>query len=152
MIIPKSQGKIPYRDARKVAWGDLFPHNPKKPATKRWSRSIIPELEYGLDGADTGETVSDLETIDLSDDVTNMEPLPKIKQRSGKNERRKPQKSKTVWKYEPSADQQSAKGQRHREALENRRVDAKHIGDEYEYSSYEEYDDNIDIDIAVKIE
>lgn len=35
MIIPKSQGNIPYRDARKSAWGDLFPHAPKNPAVVR---------------------------------------------------------------------------------------------------------------------
>ncbi|KAG0227072.1 37S ribosomal protein S22 [Actinomortierella wolfii] len=35
MVIPKSQGKIPYRDARKAMWGDLFPHQPKnKPVAK----------------------------------------------------------------------------------------------------------------------
>ncbi|RKP27455.1 mitochondrial small ribosomal subunit Rsm22-domain-containing protein [Syncephalis pseudoplumigaleata] len=35
MTIPKSQGKLPYRDARKSLWGDLFPHPPKKPARTR---------------------------------------------------------------------------------------------------------------------
>jgi ribosomal protein RSM22 (predicted rRNA methylase) len=35
MTVPKSQGKIPYRDARKSHWGDLFPHPPKKPAKRR---------------------------------------------------------------------------------------------------------------------
>ncbi|KAF9350518.1 37S ribosomal protein S22 [Mortierella sp. NVP85] len=35
IIIPRSQGKIPYRDARKAMWGDLFPHAPKnKPVRK----------------------------------------------------------------------------------------------------------------------
>ncbi|RIA88444.1 mitochondrial small ribosomal subunit Rsm22-domain-containing protein [Glomus cerebriforme] len=34
-IIPKSQGKVPYRDAFKSTWGDLFPHEPKKPAVRR---------------------------------------------------------------------------------------------------------------------
>ncbi|KAI9229601.1 MAG: mitochondrial small ribosomal subunit Rsm22-domain-containing protein, partial [Piptocephalis tieghemiana] len=29
MTIPRSQGKIPYYDARKSRWGDLFPHPPK---------------------------------------------------------------------------------------------------------------------------
>lgn len=28
-MIPKSQGKQAYYDARKSAWGDLFPHDPK---------------------------------------------------------------------------------------------------------------------------
>lgn len=29
IVIPKSQGKQAYYDARKSAWGDLFPHDPK---------------------------------------------------------------------------------------------------------------------------
>ncbi|KAG0202411.1 37S ribosomal protein S22 [Mortierella sp. NVP41] len=35
IIIPKSQGKIPYRDARKAMWGDLFPHQPKNKAVRK---------------------------------------------------------------------------------------------------------------------
>ncbi|KAF9351354.1 37S ribosomal protein S22 [Mortierella sp. AD094] len=35
IIIPKSQGKIPYRDARKAMWGDLFPHAPKNSPVKK---------------------------------------------------------------------------------------------------------------------
>ncbi|EAU92266.1 3-methyl-2-oxobutanoate hydroxymethyltransferase [Coprinopsis cinerea okayama7 len=35
MTIPKSQGKQPYYDARKSAWGDLFPHPPKNPPQER---------------------------------------------------------------------------------------------------------------------
>ena len=31
LIIPKSQGKQPYYDARKSGWGDIFPHEPKNP-------------------------------------------------------------------------------------------------------------------------
>lgn len=38
MTIPKSQGKIPYRDARKAAWGDLFPHNSKNKVVTRVSK------------------------------------------------------------------------------------------------------------------
>lgn len=38
MTIPKSQGKIPYRDARKSAWGDLFPHNSKNKVVTRVSK------------------------------------------------------------------------------------------------------------------
>ncbi|KAF8942035.1 37S ribosomal protein S22 [Haplosporangium gracile] len=37
IIIPKSQGKIPYRDARKAMWGDLFPHQPKNKAVRKQS-------------------------------------------------------------------------------------------------------------------
>ncbi|KAK9728061.1 37S ribosomal protein S22 [Basidiobolus ranarum] len=35
MIIPKSQGKLEYRDARKASWGDIFPHSSKKPAQRK---------------------------------------------------------------------------------------------------------------------
>ncbi|OCH90069.1 Rsm22-domain-containing protein, partial [Obba rivulosa] len=35
MIIPKSQGKQPYYDARKSAWGDLWPHDPKNAPQER---------------------------------------------------------------------------------------------------------------------
>lgn len=38
MTIPKSQGKIPYRDARKSAWGDLFPHSSKNKVITRVSK------------------------------------------------------------------------------------------------------------------
>ncbi|KAI9475794.1 MAG: mitochondrial small ribosomal subunit Rsm22-domain-containing protein [Benjaminiella poitrasii] len=37
-VIPKSQGKIPYRDARKVMWGDLFPHVSKNKVVTRFSK------------------------------------------------------------------------------------------------------------------
>ncbi|CAG8790620.1 30172_t:CDS:10 [Gigaspora margarita] len=35
VVLLLSQGKVPYRDARKAMWGDLFPHSPKKPAERR---------------------------------------------------------------------------------------------------------------------
>lgn len=41
MIIPKSQGKIPYRDARKSAWGDLFPHASKNPPVVRIKQKTL---------------------------------------------------------------------------------------------------------------
>lgn len=40
MVIPKSQGKIPYRDARKAMWGDLFPHNSKNKVVTRVSQGV----------------------------------------------------------------------------------------------------------------
>ncbi|KAI9496757.1 mitochondrial small ribosomal subunit Rsm22-domain-containing protein [Zychaea mexicana] len=40
MVIPKSQGKIPYRDARKAAWGDLFPHPSKNKVVTRVSKGV----------------------------------------------------------------------------------------------------------------
>lgn len=36
MIIPRSQGKQPYYDARKSSWGDIFPHEPKNPGQERY--------------------------------------------------------------------------------------------------------------------
>lgn len=39
MTIPKSQGKIPYRDARKAMWGDLYPHPPKTKIVTRISKA-----------------------------------------------------------------------------------------------------------------
>ncbi|KAI7880515.1 Rsm22-domain-containing protein [Lichtheimia hyalospora FSU 10163] len=38
MVVPKSQGKVPYKDARKIAWGDLFPHPPKNKPVVRMSK------------------------------------------------------------------------------------------------------------------
>ena len=40
MVIPKSQGKTPYRDARKAAWGDLFPHTSKNKVITRVSKGV----------------------------------------------------------------------------------------------------------------
>ncbi|KAI8353357.1 mitochondrial small ribosomal subunit Rsm22-domain-containing protein [Blakeslea trispora] len=40
MTIPRSQGKIPYRDARKAMWGDLFPHPSKNKVVTRLSQSV----------------------------------------------------------------------------------------------------------------
>jgi len=36
IVIPRSQGKQPFYDARKAEWSDLFPHHPKNPATIRF--------------------------------------------------------------------------------------------------------------------
>ncbi|KAI7872960.1 mitochondrial small ribosomal subunit Rsm22-domain-containing protein [Spinellus fusiger] len=41
--IPKSQGKIPYRDARKSMWGDLFPHPSKTKWVTRVSQGTVEE-------------------------------------------------------------------------------------------------------------
>ncbi|KAG0302488.1 37S ribosomal protein S22 [Dissophora globulifera] len=48
IIIPKSQGKIPYRDARKAMWGDLFPHAPKNKPVRKDAHDNIQDAE-GLD-------------------------------------------------------------------------------------------------------
>ncbi|KAF9906073.1 37S ribosomal protein S22 [Linnemannia zychae] len=51
IVIPKSQGKIPYRDARKAMWGDLFPHQPKNKAVRKESVKNM----FGEDGEADGE-------------------------------------------------------------------------------------------------
>ncbi|KAI8887502.1 Rsm22-domain-containing protein [Backusella circina FSU 941] len=43
MVIPKSQGKLPYRDARKAMWGDLFPHASKNKVVTRVTQGIREE-------------------------------------------------------------------------------------------------------------
>ncbi|KAG0299146.1 37S ribosomal protein S22 [Linnemannia gamsii] len=50
IIIPKSQGKIPYRDARKAMWGDLFPHQPKNKAVRKVSVQNMLDDEGGEGG------------------------------------------------------------------------------------------------------
>ncbi|KAF9931891.1 37S ribosomal protein S22 [Linnemannia zychae] len=48
IIIPRSQGKIPYRDARKAMWGDLFPHQPKnKPVRRDAGKDMFDEGNEG---------------------------------------------------------------------------------------------------------
>ncbi len=41
IVIPKSQGKVPYRDARKATWGDLFPHESKNKVVTRMSQGSV---------------------------------------------------------------------------------------------------------------
>lgn len=36
LTFPKSQGKQVYYDARKSAWGDIFPHQPKNKEVERY--------------------------------------------------------------------------------------------------------------------
>ncbi|CAH1761335.1 5083_t:CDS:2 [Entrophospora sp. SA101] len=43
IIIPKSQGRLIYRDARKSNWGDLFPHYPKKPGVRLFNFDDSPD-------------------------------------------------------------------------------------------------------------
>lgn len=49
IIIPKSQGKIPYRDARKAMWGDLFPHQPKNKAVRKESVKNMLDVDGGAE-------------------------------------------------------------------------------------------------------
>ncbi|CAG8450110.1 13127_t:CDS:2 [Cetraspora pellucida] len=63
MIIPKSQGKVPYRDARKAMWGDLFPHPPKKPAERR---------DIGIDKKNNKEEIYMMNDIEDDADQENL--------------------------------------------------------------------------------
>ncbi|KAF9958760.1 37S ribosomal protein S22 [Mortierella alpina] len=54
IIIPKSQGKIPYRDARKAMWGDLFPHQPKNKAVRKETVKNMFDDQDQTEGDDTG--------------------------------------------------------------------------------------------------
>ncbi|KAG9321711.1 hypothetical protein KVV02_006625 [Mortierella alpina] len=54
IIIPKSQGKIPYRDARKAMWGDLFPHQPKNKAVRKESVKNMFDDQDQAEGDGTG--------------------------------------------------------------------------------------------------
>jgi ribosomal protein RSM22 (predicted rRNA methylase) len=61
--IPKSQGKQPYYDARKSAWGDLFPHEPKN---KPQARYVPPDGRGPMRGADIGKRGVDVGNEDMS--------------------------------------------------------------------------------------
>jgi len=91
IIIPKSQGKIQYRDARKSAWGDLFPHQPKnKPVRKE---SV--QMEDGP--GEGGEQLAEGETDGKSGgykrrrplDISAEKLLKRMKQKEKKQSRQK---------------------------------------------------------------
>ncbi|KAI9302924.1 mitochondrial small ribosomal subunit Rsm22-domain-containing protein [Cunninghamella echinulata] len=41
MVIPKSQGKVEYRDARKITWGDQYPWKSKNKIVTRVSEGVV---------------------------------------------------------------------------------------------------------------
>jgi ribosomal protein RSM22 (predicted rRNA methylase) len=55
MTIPKSQGKQPYYDARKSAWGDIFPHPPKNAPQERHQPISQKNGESAPSGDDIGK-------------------------------------------------------------------------------------------------
>lgn len=57
MVIPRSQGKQPYYDARKSSWGDIFPHSPKNPPQVRHQPTTAkqPGSMTPSEGADIGK-------------------------------------------------------------------------------------------------
>ncbi|KAG0206529.1 37S ribosomal protein S22 [Mortierella sp. GBA30] len=59
IVIPKSQGKIPYRDARKAMWGDLFPHQPKNKAVRKETvKNIYDQTQIGNEHDENTDGVS----------------------------------------------------------------------------------------------
>lgn len=57
MVIPKSQGKVAYRDARKAMWGDLFPHPSKNKVVTRVSKGVT-EATTTAETTTTNETTA----------------------------------------------------------------------------------------------
>ncbi|KAJ7150294.1 Rsm22-domain-containing protein [Mycena filopes] len=55
MTVPKSQGKQPFHDARKSAWGDSFPHDPKNPPQERVQSHRSKGKESKVRGSDIGK-------------------------------------------------------------------------------------------------
>ncbi|KAK0199070.1 mitochondrial small ribosomal subunit Rsm22-domain-containing protein [Armillaria mellea] len=55
MTVPRSQGKQVYYDARKSAWGDVFPHEPKKPGQERFQPKRAKKDGPVVEGADIGK-------------------------------------------------------------------------------------------------
>lgn len=49
MIIPKSQGKQPFYDARKSSWGDIFPHDSKNKPQERFVQQTSGRVIKGED-------------------------------------------------------------------------------------------------------
>jgi len=47
LTIPKSQGKQVYYDARKSAWGDIFPHSSKNKEVERYRPRAEGSVEKG---------------------------------------------------------------------------------------------------------
>ncbi|KAF8940800.1 37S ribosomal protein S22 [Dissophora ornata] len=90
IIIPKSQGKIPYRDARKAMWGDLFPHAPKnKPVRKDAVKNMLDggngnETEEGGNG-EGREKISKRRPLGISSEML----LKRAKQKEKKQSRQK---------------------------------------------------------------
>ncbi|KAF9312614.1 37S ribosomal protein S22 [Podila horticola] len=82
MVIPRSQGKIPYRDARKATWGDLFPHLPKnKPIRKDY-------VQQPFDGSE-GSEVEPNTTRRRPPGISAEQLLKRAKQKEKKQSRQK---------------------------------------------------------------
>lgn len=76
LTIPKSQGKQVYYDARKSAWGDIFPHSSKNKEVERYrppiEGSTIKEGDdIGKRGAKTGDRKIKYSYEKLESDIKN---------------------------------------------------------------------------------
>ncbi|KAG0038415.1 37S ribosomal protein S22 [Podila clonocystis] len=82
MVIPRSQGKIPYRDARKATWGDLFPHLPKNKPVRKDS------VQQPFDGSE-GSEVEPNTTRRRPPGISAEQLLKRAKQKEKKQNRQK---------------------------------------------------------------
>lgn len=89
-MIPKSLGKLQYRDARKAMWGDLFPHKPKKQPERR----IAGEEEGGnkkvkkYEKKDKGMMIPIVDKSDFDDDSKEGE-IPSLRIRNYPSKKKK---------------------------------------------------------------
>ncbi|KAG6846058.1 hypothetical protein H0H87_006422 [Tephrocybe sp. NHM501043] len=65
LTIPKSQGKQEFYDARKAAWGDLFPHSPKNTPLERYqpTRAKRKGGMTPMSGSDIGKRKQDKKDV-----------------------------------------------------------------------------------------
>ncbi|KAF9418485.1 37S ribosomal protein S22 [Podila epigama] len=82
IVIPRSQGKIPYRDARKAMWGDLFPHQPKNKPVRKAS------VQQPFDGSE-GSDVEPNTTRRRPPGISAEQLLKRAKQKEKKQNRQK---------------------------------------------------------------
>jgi len=62
LTIPKSQGKQVYYDARKSAWGDIFPHSSKNKEVERYRPPVEgAAIKKGSDIGKRGANMNDRE-------------------------------------------------------------------------------------------
>ncbi|RUP48426.1 hypothetical protein BC936DRAFT_144586 [Jimgerdemannia flammicorona] len=89
MIIPKSQGKVAFYDARKVSWGDLFPHPPKNPGVRRGEVTVdgvakllitcsLVSLNHAIFGIRTKYLTTDAQFWSMAWDRISHYPIPQF--------------------------------------------------------------------------
>jgi ribosomal protein RSM22 (predicted rRNA methylase) len=76
LTIPKSQGKQVYYDARKSAWGDIFPHPSKNKEVERYrppveGSAIKKGNDIGKRGANTNDRKIRYSYEKLENDIKN---------------------------------------------------------------------------------